>query len=83
MQGSNTKGNTMQSLTFTTTLDDQGKPDSYTVDGTVTLEGEAVTVGLYTTDFNKAFDELMYWLHAVESDTNNAAVNVTFKTIEE
>lgn len=73
----------MQTLTFTTTLDDQGKPDSYTVEGTVTLEGEAVTVGYYTTDFNKAFDELIYWLHAVESDSNNAAVNVTFKTIEE
>lgn len=73
----------MQALTFTTTLDNQGKPDNYSVDGTVTLEGEAVTVGLYTTDFNKAFDELMYWVHAVESDSNNAAVNVTFKTIGE
>lgn len=70
----------MQDLTFTTTLDDQGKPDSYSVDGTVTLEGEAVTVGLYTADFNKAFDELLYWLHAVESDSDNASVNVTFKT---
>lgn len=73
----------MQALTFTTTLDNQGKPDSYSVDGTVTLEGEAVTVGLYTTDFNKAFDEMMYWVHSVESDTSNAPVNVTFKTIEE
>jgi hypothetical protein len=73
----------MQELTFTTTLDDQGKPDSYTVEGTVTLEGEAVSVGYYTTDFNKAFDELLYWLHTVESDTSNASVNVTFKTIEE
>jgi hypothetical protein len=72
----------MQSLTFTTTLDNQGKPDSYSVAGTVTLESEAVNVGYYTTDFNKAFDELIYWLHAVESDSNNAAVNVTFKTIE-
>jgi len=73
----------MQELTFTTTLDDQGNPDSYSVDGIVTLEGETVTVGLYTTDFNKAFDELIYWLHAVESDTSNASVNVTFKAIEE
>jgi hypothetical protein len=73
----------MQELTFTTTLDDQGKPDSYSVDGTVTLEGEAVNVGLYTTKFDKAFDELIYWLHAVESDKNNASVNVTFKTIQE
>lgn len=73
----------MQSLTFTTTLDAQGSPDSYTVDGTVTIEGEAVNVGLYTTSFNKAFDELIYWLHAVESDSNNAAVNVTFKTTQE
>ena len=73
----------MQKLTFTTTLDDQGKPDSYSVDGTVTLEGEAVAVGYYTTNFNKAFDELLYWLHAVESDTSNASVNITFKTIEE
>lgn len=73
----------MQALTFTTTLDDQGKPDSYSVDGTVTLEGEAVNVGLYTTDFNKAFYELIYWLHTVESDSNNASVNVTFKTIQE
>ena len=70
----------MQTLTCTTTLDDQGKPDSYSVDGTVTLEGEAVNVGLYTTSFNKAFDELIYWLHTVESDSNNASVNVTFKT---
>lgn len=70
----------MQELTFTTTLDDQGAADSYTVEGTVTVEGEAVNVGLYTTDFNKAFDELIYWLHAVESDSNNASVNVTFKT---
>lgn len=73
----------MQELTFTTTLDDQGKPDSYTVNGTVTLEGEAVNVGLYTTDFNKAFDEMIYWIHAVESDTSNASVNVTFKTTQE
>jgi hypothetical protein len=73
----------MQELTFTTTLDDQGKPDSYSVDGTVTLEGETVPVGLYTTDFNKAFDELMYWIHSVESDSKNAAVNVTFKNIQE
>lgn len=70
----------MQALTFTTTLDTDGKPDSYSVDGTVTLEGEAITVGLYTTDFNKAFDELIYWLHAVESDSDNASVSVTFKT---
>lgn len=73
----------MQALTFTTTLDKQGKPDSYTVKGTVTLEGEAVNVGYYTTDFNKAFDELIYWLHAVESDSDNAAVNTVFKTIAE
>ena len=73
----------MQELTFTTTLDAQGKPDSYTVEGVVTLEGEAVIVGYYTTNFDKAFDELLYWLHAVESDTSNASVNVTFKTIEE
>lgn len=50
---------------------------------TVTIEGEAVTVGYYTTKFDKAFDELIYWLHTVESDTNNASVNVTFKTITE
>jgi hypothetical protein len=73
----------MQELTFTTTLDDQGKPDCYNVEGTVTLEGEAVAVGLYTTNFDKAFDELIYWLHAVESDSKNSAVNVTFKTIQQ
>jgi hypothetical protein len=73
----------MQELTFTTTLDNQGKPDSYTVNGIVTLEGEAVNVGYYTTDFNKAFDELIYWLHAVESNSDNAAVNTIFKTIAE
>ena len=71
----------MQEITFTTYLDQQGKPDSYDVTGTVTLEGEVLQVGLYTTKFDKAFDELVYWLHAVESDSNNAAVNVTFKTI--
>lgn len=70
----------MQDLTFTTTLDDQGTADSYTVEGTVTIEGETVPVALYTTCFNNAFDELIYWLHAVESDSNNASVNVTFKT---
>lgn len=73
----------MQELTFTTTLDNLGKPDSYTVNGTITLDGEAVNVGYYTTDFNKAFDELIYWLHAVESDSDNAAVNTVFKTIAE
>jgi len=73
----------MQTLTFTTTLDNQGKPDSYTVNGTVTLNGESVPVGYYTTDFNKAFGELIYWIHAVESDSDNSAANVTFKTIEE
>lgn len=73
----------MQELTFTTTLDNQGKPDSYTVNGTVTLEGEEVSVGYYTNKFDRAFDELIYWLHAVESDSNNASVNVTYKTIEE
>lgn len=70
----------MQALTFITMLDDQGKPDSYTVEGTVTLEGEAVNVGYYTTNFNKAFDELTYWIHTVESDSDNASVSVTFKT---
>jgi hypothetical protein len=71
----------MQDLTFTTKQDNQGNPDSYSVDGTVTVDGEMVPVALYTTCFNKAFDELIYWLHAVESDSNNASVNVTFKTI--
>ena len=71
----------MQELTFTTTLDGQGIPDSYSVDGTVTLEGEAVPVGLSTACFNKAFDELMYWVHAVEADVNNVPVNVAFKTV--
>ncbi len=71
----------MQELTFTTTLDEQGAADSYTVEGTVTIEGETVPVALYTTCFNKAFDELIYWLHAVESDSNNASVNVNFKTV--
>lgn len=71
----------MQTLTFTTTLDDQGKPDSYTVEGTVTLESEAVPVGYFTTDFNKAFSEMMYWIHAVESDKTNEAVTLTFKTV--
>ncbi len=71
----------MQSLTFTTTLDEQGKPDSYTVEGTVTIEKETVPVGYFTTCFNKAFDELIYWVHAVESDSKNSPVNVTFKTI--
>jgi hypothetical protein len=80
-QRQSTIGVIMQDLTFTTTLDEQGKPDSYDVSGTVTLEGEAVNVGLHTTDFNKAFDELIYWLHSVESDSRNAAVNVTFKTV--
>lgn len=70
----------MQELTFTTTLDTEGNPESFSVDGTVTLEGEAVTVGLYTTNFNKAFDELIYWFHAVEADSDNTSVNVTFKT---
>lgn len=70
----------MQALTFTTTLDEHGKPDSYTVEGTVTLEGVPFPVGLYTTNFNKAFDELIYWLHTVESDSDNASVSVTFKT---
>lgn len=70
----------MQELTFTTTLDEQGKPDSYTVEGTVTLERVPFPVGLYTTSFNKAFDELTYWLHTVESDSDNASVSVTFKT---
>lgn len=73
----------MQEITFTTYLDPQGKPDSYDVTGTVTLEGEALPVGLYTTKFDKAFDELIYWLHTVESDSKNTSVNVTFKTIQE
>lgn len=73
----------MQKLTITTTLDNEGKPDSYTVNGTVALECESVPVSYYTTDFNKAFDELIYWLHAVESDSKNVSVNVTFNTIQE
>ncbi len=72
----------MQALKFTTTVDDQGKPDSYTVEGTVTLEGEAVAIGYFTTDFNKAFDELMYWVHTVEADNNSASVTLTFENIE-
>lgn len=71
----------MQELTFTTTLDEQGKPDCYDVSGTITVDSETVFVGLYTTCFNKAFDELIYWIHAVESDRNNASINVIFKTI--
>lgn len=80
IEASTTENLTMQELTFTTTVDEYGKPDSYAVDGTVTLQGEAVNVGLYTTNFNKAFDELIYWLHTVESDSDNASVSVTFKT---
>lgn len=72
----------MQELKFTTTLDDQGKPDSYTVEGTVTLEGEVVLLGYFTTDFNKAFDELMYWVHTVEADSKNTSVKLTFENIE-
>lgn len=73
--------NVDQELTFTTLLDDQGKHDSYSVNGMVTLEGEVVSIGYYTTDLNKAFDELIYWMHAVESESNKAAVKVTFKAI--
>ena len=72
----------MQEITFTTYVDSEGNPDSYDVTGTVTLERELVPVGLYTTKFDKAFDELIYWLHTVESDSKNASVNVNFKTIE-
>ena len=71
----------MQELTFTTRLDAQGKPEDYSVEGMLTQDGETFPVGLFTTSFNRAFDELIYWLHAIESDSSNAAVNVSFKTI--
>lgn len=71
----------MQDLTFITRLDSQGNPEDYSVEGMLTMEGETFPVGFYTTCFNKAFDEFIYWLHAVESDSRNAAVNVTFKTV--
>lgn len=71
----------MQDLTFITTLNEQGDPTHYDVEGMLTMEGECFPVGFHTTCFNKAFDEFIYWLHAVESDSRNAAVNVTFKTV--
>lgn len=71
----------MQQLTFTTHLDASGVPIDYSIDGTLTQDGESFPVGFSSANFNRAFDELIYWVHAIESDKTNASVNLTFATI--
>jgi hypothetical protein len=70
-------------LTFTTTIDKtDGKPLDYFLEGMLTHEGETFPVGLSSTCFNRAFDEMIYWLHTIESVKDNQSVKLTFNTKE-
>lgn len=71
----------MQKLTFTTALDNQGTPYSYSVDGMLMQDGKSFPVGFETASFNRAFNELIYWIYTIESDKTNKPVDITFKTI--
>ena len=72
----------MNHLTFTTSIDTvSGKPMDYCLDGMLTQEGETFPVGLSSSCFNRAFDELIYWVHAIESGNEGATVSLTFKTV--
>ena len=62
-------------LTFTSSLDSQGLPVSYSVDGDISHDGEIVPIGFASANFNRAFDELRYWVHLCPS------AQVDFKTI--
>lgn len=72
----------MQQLTFTTRLKSNGIPEDYSVDGSITHDGETFPVGLCTTDFNRAFNELIHWLHTLGSTGSDSALNVLFETIQ-
>lgn len=63
-------------LTFTTTLDcDTLTPVDYTVEGTLTIDGEETPIALSSANFDRVFEELSYWTRHASKDCE-----VTFKT---
>ena len=74
----------MNELTMITALDKEtGKPANYTLEGTLTHDGEKFIVGLYSTCFNRVFDEMIYWVHTIEASHEGATVSLTFKTVNQ
>jgi isopentenyldiphosphate isomerase len=49
-------------IKFNTVLNDQGNPIAYDVTGLVTIDNEAVHLGFSCFYFDKAFNELCYWV---------------------
>lgn len=64
-------------LTFTTTIDyDTLTPINYDIEGTLTIDGELVPIGLSSANFDRVFDELSYWTKQIDK------VEVKFTTKE-
>jgi len=57
----------MDTIQFNTVLDDTGKPFGYDITGMVTLDNEKTHLGLSCFCFDKAFDELCYWVNECPS----------------
>ena len=57
------KGVNMDNIVFNTVLNDQGNPIAYDVSGEVTSDGERVSLGFSCFYFDRAFDELCYWVN--------------------
>ena len=54
-------------LTFCTTLDpDTLEPLEFAVTGSLTLDGEQTPIGLSSTNFDKVFNELLYWVRLAD-----------------
>jgi hypothetical protein len=56
----------MNTLTFCVTIDpDTLDPLEYDLTGSLMIEGEQTPIGLSSTNFDKVFDELLYWVRLV------------------
>ena len=69
----------MNTLTFNTVLTTEGNPIAYDVTGTVTTDNEAAHVGFSCFYFDKAFDELCYWVN----ECPDVEVKYTFSTFKD
>lgn len=52
----------MNKIKFNTVLNDDGNPIGYDVTGTVTTDNEKAELGFSCFYFEKAFNELCYWV---------------------
>ena len=54
-------------LTFCVTIDpDTLDPLEYSLTGSLTLDGEETPIGLSSTNFDKVFNELIYWVRLAD-----------------